>query len=744
MAKKENEKSESKEHEKLESRLEDLQKQQGLLDPKARNNIGYNPNKRRRQIRRETYTRWYHLRDNPLRLEAEADWEIADKEFGMVVPEMDPEDWHSHLQLPDAFAAIQSQAQETVERKARPHILQTEESDEPKAEFQNEILTYNMNNTGFDYQYYLAKLSASIRGTAFLMDYWRTEKRTVKVPSKLKDDGTIEYETKEIVDFDDDYTEWVPNEYIYIDEKAKHIDEAIDGFKREILNIEEFHRRYKDDNDYFDTEYVTAGGDVSDKAWFKMPSDVTMQEVEILHYFNRSIDAYWVVANNVVIRDSPLPTKHKELPFIPVYQYVRPGSFWGMGIPKVIHFLSEERKSIRNLNMDRQKMQLNKMFLHNSSFDIDDEDLVTRPHGIISVDTNGQDVRSSIVPIEYGDVAPSYFRTEEILLEDIRRAHGIDDRIQGVQAGGTATEAAILKESSMKRINLVSITNEMDALIRIGRIKWSNIQFFYGIPRMDKITKDNETRNEKVYRTITTQGRKFNIVNVDGKKKLQMEDIKGASGLSLKPEYNKYLEGDCDVSVNSEVFAPVSKAIEQTKKTEMFSLLMSNPMTMATLDINGAVSDLLKTNNIKPSTWMKTDSKSMVESMNEAEAENVVMMAGQPLAGTDGATEEHTLVHLMFTKTQEFADLPGEIKGIFMDHIMEEHDKNPATSSAASMLGGAPQGEGEPEMPPELMAQAGGPGAGQAAPLGLSPATSVKQAQVADLQPTDFSNRRNK
>ena len=84
--------------------------------------------------------------------------------------------------------------------------------------------------------------------------------------------------------------------------------------------------------------------------------------------------------------------------------------------------LSEERKSIRNLNMDRQKMQLNKMFLHNSSFDIDDEDLVTRPHGLISVDTNGQDVRQSLVPVEYGDVPPSYFRTEEILLEDIRRA----------------------------------------------------------------------------------------------------------------------------------------------------------------------------------------------------------------------------------------------------------------------------------------------------------------------------------
>jgi hypothetical protein len=74
---------------------------------------------------------------------------------------------------------------------------------------------------------------------------------------------------------------------------------------------------------------------------------------------------------------------------------VFPGRFWGLGIPKVIHYLSEERKSIRNLNMDRQKMQLNKMFLHNNAFDIDDEELVTRPHGLISVDTNGQPVQPS-------------------------------------------------------------------------------------------------------------------------------------------------------------------------------------------------------------------------------------------------------------------------------------------------------------------------------------------------------------
>jgi hypothetical protein len=719
----------------LDAKLQTLQNQEGMLDPKGQDNSKYRPNKRKRSIRRQVYDRFYHLRGEGLRAEAEADWEIADKEFNMYIPEIDPKDWQSHLQLPDAFAAIQSQMQETIERKARPHLTATEDSDEPIEEFANSVMTYNMSNTGYDYQYFQAKLSASVRGTAFLMDYWRTEKRTVKIPDSVSDTGEIKYKTQEITDFDDDYMEWIPNEFIFVDEKAKHIDEAVDMFHREIVNIEEFHRIYSEKPGFFDTEYVMQGGDTGNRSFFKLPQDVMAQDVEVLHYYNRSIDAYWCVANNITVYDGPLPTKHKELPVAVLYQYRVPGRFWGLGIPKVIHFLSEERKSIRNLNMDRQKMQLNKMFLHNSNFDIDDEELVTRPHGLISVDTNGQPINQALVPLEYGDVAPSYFKTEEILLEDIRRAHGIDDRIQGVNVGGTATEAAILKESSLKRVNLISITAEMDTVVRIGRIKWSNIQFFYGVPRMEKITEDNEEKERKVYRSMSVQGRKFQIVDDDGNKALKMDEVKGSSALSLKPEFNKYLEGSFDISVDADIFTPISKAIEQTKKTEMFSLLLSNPGTLAIMDLNSAAEDLLKVNNIIPDKWLKnTDNKK--DMMMLAEAENMIMAAGQPLAGTKDATEDHTLVHLMFTKTEEFTNAPHDIQQLVMDHILQEHDSNPATGSAADLmgqygLGGDQLGAGGGGAPPGMNTPFSSGGGGGSAP---------PQAQTADLQPTNYAN----
>jgi hypothetical protein len=359
----------------LDEKLTKLQNQEGMLDPEGQDNSKYKPNKRSRQIRRQVYERFYWLRDEPNRVEAEAEWELADKEYTMHVPEIDPNDWQAHLQLPDAFAAIQSQMQETIERKSRPHLTGTEESDEPVEEFCNSVMTYNMNNTGYDYQYFLAKLSGASRGTSFLMDYWRTDKRTVKIPDSVDEYNEIKYKTTEITDFDDDYTEWVPNEFIYVDEKAKHIDEAVDMIHRQIINIEEFHRIYGDKPGFFDTEFVMQGGDTGNRSIFRLPQDITAQDVEVLHYYNRSFDAYWCVANNITIYDAPLPTKHKELPVAVLYQYRVPGRFWGLGIPKVIHYLSEERKSLRNLNMDRQKMQLNKMFLHNNAFDLDDEDL---------------------------------------------------------------------------------------------------------------------------------------------------------------------------------------------------------------------------------------------------------------------------------------------------------------------------------------------------------------------------------
>ena len=273
----------------------------------------------------------------------------------------------------------------------------------------------------------------------------------------------------------------------------------------------------------------------------------------------------------------------------------------------------------------------------------------------------------------------------------------------------------------------------MDSVVRLGRLKWSNIQFFYGTPRLEKITQKNEERTEKIDRTMSVKGRKFQIENEDGKKSLRMEDVKGSSALTLDKNMAKYLEGSFDISVDADIFTPVSKAIQQTKATELFSLMMSNPATMANMELASAQADVLEINEIKPDKWLKNTETSKDTQML-ADSENMVMAAGQPLDGTEGASEAHTLIHLLYTKTQEYAELPPENQAIIQDHIMQEHDNNPATGSSAELMGayGLTPGQGEPTGPTV-------PGMGDPFAVGAGQ-TTEPQPQVADIQATNFAN----
>lgn len=706
------------------------------LDPNYQlppNLTKYKPNKRNRNIRRQVYIRYFQMRDNDWRTTVERDWQHADREYKMYVPGTDlgpastntdwlthpqdvvipDEDRRSRIRLPDSFAAIQNHMQEVLERRSRPALKGTESSDEPREQFANTVLSYNMNNTDFDYQWYMAGLAAAIRGTSFIYDYYRVDKRWVKDVDSVDDDGVITYKEKQICDFDDDFAKWIPNEYIYIDEKCNHINDAVDGVRREILNIREFQRIYGMKKDFMNVEFVQRGGDVSTRSYFKLPQDISGNDVEILHYYNRALDVYWVAANNVVIRDGPLPWKHKELPFAVRYYYRVPGQFWGLGIPKVLQMLSEERNSIRNLNMDRQNLQINKMFLHNNMFDINEEDLVSRPHGLISVETNGLPIDQAIKPIEYGDVPASYFKTEQIMVEDIIRATGIDTRLTDVPEQNTATASNISREQQLKRVTMLGTLDEMDTLIRLGRIKWSNIQFFYPLGRMDTIYEDDKEKQEQVFKTITSHGRRFRIVDENGSKVLSMDDITGASSFELDKKMAKYLEGSFDITVEGSPYAPPSRAIQQSKVTELFSLIGGNPTWAAQVDPGKVVARVLSVNDEKPEDWLNGIDQDPQHTMLAAQTENDVMAGGQPLASTPGATTEHTLIHIMYTKSTDYARIVQEnpsVRQIFMQHIMGEHDANPATGSASQAMNqngmNPTQGGGNPgQTPPGAVGQ---------------------------------------
>lgn len=694
-------------------------------------NIAYNPGKREREIRRIIWLRLYAMQLDPLRKWAENDWVAADQSFRMWVPDGAPDDWRADLRLPDAFAAVQAQMQETIDRKSRPSLARVTDSDKGLEAYANAIMRYSMDRTGFDFQWYLAKLAAAARGTSFIWDYWRTDKRLIHDPISVSADGTIEYQDKEITDFDDDYSQYVENEYVFIDPAAHHMEDAIDAIVRQVMHIDEFRRIYHFKSDFINIDMVKAGGDTSSKGFFRQQKDMTTYDVEVLHYYNRANDQYWAMANNVVIRTGSIPNKHKEIPLVAVYQYQVPGRFWGMGIPKIIWQLTEERRSIRNLALDRQKMQINKMFLVSDLVDIDEEEAVVRPHGFVKVNTNGLGLNQIIQPIEYGDVPPSYQAAEQMLLDDIRRAHGIDDRLEDVPSGGTATQAAILKETAIKRINMISELQEMDSLIRLGRIKWSNIQFFYTVPRLEKIFSGSSSHDKKIYRNIKTKGQEFTVqTDKTGEKSLLVNEIEGSSSFELNPTMARFLDGDYDIMVDADAFATahVSKAIQQSKISEMLGVITNQPAWVSVLDPQKSMERYLEVMQESPQNWMKGGGRSKGEWMQLADWENQVLAAGQPLMPTQDATIDHTLEHIRFKDTAQYKALPLQLKRLHQLHIMGEDKNNPMTNGGTGQMNpsfGAP-----PQAPPVSPLGVPGASGGPQGPAGLPQQVPQPQGQL--------------
>ena len=647
-----------------------------------------------RECRKRIWDRYNAMKDHELRKQAERRWDLGDKMYRMWAPERDPDDWRADIALPDGFAAVQTHMQETITLRPRPSLEGVESSDETLEYYVNHIFQYGMDKTDFDSETYKARNASAIRGDAYTREEYRYEKRKIQDPVSVED-GEIKYKEREIIDYDDVYTRWVDNFSVFIDESVDDVKYARDYVYREVISFDSFKDLYLNKPGFIDTDKVVpAAGVPKNAGFFKLPDDMTGEDVEILHYENRETDSYDVLANNVVIRDGALPSKHKELSVDKWTFYPIPGQQYGLGIPQIIYTLVEERRSGRNMAADRNKMGINKMFLANDLFELDEDDLIPRPHGLIKVNTNGLPINQAIVPLEYGDVPGSSLRFDDALLMEERRAHGLDDR-PAQTAGGTATESAIISEAAQKRINLVNTLQNWNTLKRLGAKKWSNMQFFYPAGRMEEVMQGNEWKKKMVYRTVKVEGREFKLAGDPEKGeeiKLIHAPFDGSTRIKLDPTFARFMEGQYDIIVNAASNIAESAAVKFARTSEMVMGLSSNPLFARYIEPQKSLKRLLQLANEDPKDWMPGEGLTEADMRGLAEMENglIASMAETgkiyQLPGTPGATEAHTEVHLDFTETDTFKSLPQTVQDVMFNHIAEEHDKNPNTKSMADQM----------------------------------------------------------
>src|SRR3990167_8216647 len=327
---------------------------------------------------------------------------------------------------------------------------------------------------------------ALIEGTGIGQEYFYSDIRKIK--TKLKKNSKTEWDEEDQVDYNDSYLECVKNDDFFIDENARSFRgpyAARDCIRRYIMHIDDFKQFFKGPvwDPLGNAKFVIPGGSTDYYEWYKPPQGIDHKNyVEALwHWVVKPTDWLNIVVNDVMVVMGPNPYKHKQLPFARAIDVKRTHRFYGKGESALLQSIQDELNVLRRMVIDRNHLDIDKMFIGSNRLNLSEEDLIARPHGFIPAD----DV-NSVKPVEYGDVPRSVEISISHLEEDATVATGINPRQQALPTTGTATEAAILKESTLKRIRLKVRRFEREFLTRQARLRVSNIIQYYSQPKLEK------------------------------------------------------------------------------------------------------------------------------------------------------------------------------------------------------------------------------------------------------------------
>lgn len=678
----------------------------------------YQPSERIQAIRKFVYYRFAQMKDS--RAKYEKDWDRGERQYEAYRDERASDDWQTNIVPPFTTAIVERILAETVNQTLQPTVGARGPEDVPKAKLINYIKDYTW-ETGFgDLELYASLKQVLVKGkTIWQEDFWR-EVRPVKLMTSYNwEEKKEEYEEVDVTEHDDVYGETVPLEDFFNDEKGRTINRgryrAKDCIRRYIMDIHTFRDLFKGQiwDEFGDCQYVRPGGDTNYWQFYHPPEGISKEDdVEVLFYWSRSVIPEngtvrdWLVclANDVVFRASPIPFNHKQLPFAEGSDVPSLNQFYARGEPKLLESLQDELTTMRRMRIDRQHIDIWKMFLVSNRETLTDQDATVAPSKFLFVD----DPRNSIVPLEYKDVNPSAYREEEYLKGDGRFVTGMESPAPS----SSATEAAISKESTMKQITLKVWLWSHELATQISMLRVPNIQQFYQTPKVERIIgiknsvryksmlDEAEKEGQLVYnnglpyrkrpRTIKTEGTALEMTRQGD---LLEKKIPGEHFFDVPPDMLIPSRGSFDLKLSGEPQLPISKPLRQQKAGEF----MQHPIIMAAVnkghyDVGKMADQLSETNDYDPESFKPEQGQSlgqtpdidigkMIEMANE---ENKLLMAGNRFPGTPYATREHTDVHLAHMESENFkTNASEEIIANFAYHVLWEQKAIEAREKAA-------------------------------------------------------------
>ena len=204
-------------------------------------------------------------------------------------------------------------------------------------------------------------------------------------------------------------------------------------------------------------------------------SDTTRKRFEVLEYWGDFEGKPYiiVVADGELLRCDPNPLA-TGIPFVSAVDHNVPHEFYGIGEIEPIESLQNELNDVRNQRMDNVKLNLNVMWQVLAGGVQFEDELVSRPGGIVHMTRP-----DGVQPLKRSPIDQSAFTEESIIKSDAERATGANSPMSGAlvspmggTSGGVMNRTATAYQGAInqadKRFN-TKVNHIKMGLIKVGR-----------------------------------------------------------------------------------------------------------------------------------------------------------------------------------------------------------------------------------------------------------------------------------
>lgn len=184
------------------------------------------------------------------------------------------------------------------------------------------------------------------------------------------------------------------------------------------------------------------------------------------------VPAKVMVASGVALLQSEINAQFDgENPVLKM-DYIRTGETYGKGIPEVLFDDQDEINESGNLGIDNMNLIINKMLVVTEQALVNpDQDLTSKPGGEIRLKAQFDDVRKAIMPLEFPDLAHSFFEHRFNLERMVREKTGVSGVTLGT--GGTQKDTnqtlggmELLKQMFNERVAAYGMVMEHSFMLR--------------------------------------------------------------------------------------------------------------------------------------------------------------------------------------------------------------------------------------------------------------------------------------